>query len=173
MICAEFEYITEDDIRFLGKIIKNRPKERDYQQNSEDRKSFQKDKIDKQSKIVAAEKQANNRTYPRFKVINWPTIILTKDEVIDGIARNLIASAAYIYYEMPQNEAIPLLLNAQVAHVIKVPDPIPLLIRSEVVLYRILTSSEGITLLGAGFSFTDIFFNDRQVLRGMVAKYAW
>jgi len=173
VIGAKFEYITEDDISFLGEIIRNRPKEKDYQQNLEDRKSFQKDKIDKQSKIVPAEKQVSGRTYPRFKVINWPTIILTNDEVIDGIARNLSASGAYIYYEMPKNKAIPLPLNTQVALVIKVPDRFPLLIRSEVVWSRIIKSSEGITLLGAGFSFTDIFFSDRQFLREMVVQYAW
>jgi hypothetical protein len=173
VIGAEFEYITEDDIRFLGEIIRDRPKERDYQQNLGYRKSSQKDRFDNQSKIVAAEKQVSGRIYPRFKVINWPTIILTKDEVIDGIARNLSASGAYIYYEMPQNKAIPLPLNAQVALVIRVPDRFPLLIRSEVVWCRIITASEGITLLGAGFGFTDIFFNDRQFLREMVAKHAW
>ena len=88
--------ITEDDIRFLGEIIRNRPKERDYQQNSEDCKSSEQGGIDKQAKIVAEEKQVSGRIYPRFKVINWPTIILTNDEVIDGTARNLSASGAYI-----------------------------------------------------------------------------
>jgi hypothetical protein len=170
---AEFEYISENDIKFLGEIIRNRPKERDCQQKLEHSKSFEKDRSDKQSKIVAAEKQVSGRIYPRFKVINWPTTILTKDKMIDGIARNLSASGAYIYYEMPQNKAIPLPLNAQVALVIKVPDRFPLLIRSEVVWSRIISSNEGITLLGAGFSFTDIFFSDRQFLRDMVAKYAW
>jgi hypothetical protein len=106
-------------------------------------------------------------------VINWPTIILTNDDLIDGIARNLSASGAYIYYEMPKNKAIPPPLNTQVALVIKVPDRFPLLIRSEVVWSRIIKSSEGITLLGAGFSFTDIFFSDRQFLREMVVQYAW
>jgi hypothetical protein len=172
VIGAEFEYITQDDIRFLGEIIRNRPKERNYQQNLEYRKSSEKDKIDKQAKVVAKEKQLSGRIYPRFKVINWPTIILTNDEVIDGIARNLSASGAYIYYEMPQNKAIPLPLNAQIALVIKVPDRLPLLIRSQVLWSRIIKSSEGITLLGVGFSFTDIFFDDRQFLREMVAKHA-
>jgi hypothetical protein len=173
VIGAEFEYITEDDFRFLGEIIRNRPKERDYQQNSGDRKSSEKGRMDKQAKIVAEKKQVSGRIYPRFKIINWPTMILTNDEVIDGIARNLSASGAYIYYEMPKNKAIPFPLNTQVALVIKVPDRFPLLIRSEVVWSRIIKSSEGITLLGAGFSFTDIFFSDRQFLREMVAKYAW
>jgi hypothetical protein len=170
---AEFAYISEDDIRFLGEIIRNRPKERDCQQKLEHSKSFEKDRIDKQSEVVAAEKQVSGRIYPRFKVINWPATILTQDKVIDGIARNLSASGAYIYYEMPQNIAIPLPLNAQVALVIKVPDRFPLVIRSEVVWSRIINSNEGITLLGAGFGFTDIFFSDRQFLREMVAKYAW
>jgi hypothetical protein len=169
---AEFEYITEDDIRLLGEAIRNQPKEKDYQQNLEYRKSFEKDRIDKKSKIEAKKKQVSGRIYPRFKVINWPTIILTNDEVIDGIARNLSASGAYIYYEMPKNKAIPLPLNTQVALVIKVPDRFPLLIRSEVAWSRIIKCSEGVTLLGAGFSFTDIFFSDRQFLREMVSKYA-
>lgn len=169
---AEFEYITEDDIRLLGEAIRNQPKEKDYQQNLEYRKSFEKDRIDKKSKIAAKKKQVSGRIYPRFKVINWPTIILTKDNMIDGIARNLSASGAYIYYEIPQSKAVPLPLNAQAALVIKVPDCFPLLVRSEVVWSRIIKTNDGITLLGAGFSFTDIFFSDRQFLLEMVAKYA-
>jgi len=170
---AEFEYISENDIRLLGEIIRNKPKERECQQKLEDSKNFEKDRIDKQSKTVAAEKQGSGRIYPRFKVINWPTTILTRDKVIDGIARNLSASGAYIYYEMPQNTAVPLPLNAQIALVIKVPDRFPLLVRAEVVWSRIIKTNDGITLLGAGFSFTDLFLSDRQFLREMVAKYAW
>jgi hypothetical protein len=173
VIGAEFEYITEDDIRLLGEAIRKQPKDKDYQQNLEDRKSFEKNRIDKRSKIAAKKKQESGRIYSRFKVINWPTIILTKDKMIDGIARNLSASGAYIYYEMPQSEAAPLPLNAQVALVIKVPDRIPLLVRSDVMWSRIIKTNDGITLLGAGFSFTDIFFSDRQFLREMVAKYGF
>ena len=78
-------------------------------------------------------------------MINWPTVILTKDKMIDGIARNLSASGAYIQYEMPNNQAAP--LNAQAALVIKVPDRFPLLVRSEVVRSRIIKTNGGITLL--------------------------
>jgi hypothetical protein len=173
VIGAEFEYVTEDDIRLLGEAIKNQPGEEDYPQKLEYRKNFGKDRTDKKTKIAAEKKQVSGRIYPRFKVINWPTIILIKDKMIDGIARNLSASGAYIYYEMPQNKAAPLPLNAQVALIIKVPDRFPLLVRSEVVWSRIIKTNDGITLLGAGFSFTDIFFDDRQFLRKMVAKYAW
>ena len=147
VIGAEFEYITEDDIRLLGEAIRNQPKDKDYQQNLRYRKSLEQDRIDKKSKIAAKKKQESGRIYPRFKVINWPTVILTKDKMIDGIARNLSASGAYIQYEMPNNQAAPLALNAQAALVIKVPDRFPLLVRSEVVRSRIIKTNGGITLL--------------------------
>ena len=47
VIGAEFEYITEDDIRLLGGAIRNQPKDKDYQQNLRYRKSFEQDRIDK------------------------------------------------------------------------------------------------------------------------------
>lgn len=114
----------------------------------------------------------DSRKYPRFKVINWPATILTEENSIDGIVRNLGCKGAYIYYHQPHEYAVPLRLHSQVALVIRVPDRLPLLIHAKVAWSDIMSSDEKNTLVGVGVRFTDIFYEDRQFLRDMVKKYS-
>ena len=118
------------------------------------------------------EMASGGRIYPRFKVINWPVTILTPDKSIDGIARNFSSTGTFIYYDQQKKKPLPFPRHTQVALVVRVPSRLPLLIQAEVIWSKIINSRDGKALIGMGLRFTDVFFNDRQFLREMVAKHA-
>ena len=111
-----------------------------------------------------------NRLYSRVK-FKWPATILTKNRLLDGITRNISVNGTFIYYYQPHNDGLPLRLDSRVAIVLRVPDRLPLLIKAKVVWSDFLSSDEDSTLLGVGLHFIDIFYEDRQYLRNVIADY--
>lgn len=111
-----------------------------------------------------------NRLYSRVK-FKWPATVLTENRVLEGITRNISVNGTFIYYYQPHNHGLPLRLDKQVAIVIRVPGRLPLLIKAKVVWSDFLSSDEDNTLLGVGLHFIDLFYEDRQYLRNVIAEY--
>ena len=112
------------------------------------------------------------RAQPRLKLIKWSGKILTEQKSIDGITRNISANGAFIYYDRPHGEDLPLRQQERVGLILEAPDRPSLYIFAEVVWSDILSSDERNTLLGAGFRFIDISSEDRQFLSNFVAKHS-
>lgn len=111
-----------------------------------------------------------NRLYSRVK-FRWPAIIMTKSKVIEGITRNVSVNGAFIYYYQPNDLALPIRVDRRVALAIRAPDRLPLLMQAEAVWSDFLSSDEDSTLLGVGLRFLEIFYEDRQYLREIIAEY--
>ena len=111
-----------------------------------------------------------NRLYSRVK-FKWPATIFTENRLLDGITRNISVNGTFIYYHQPHYHGLPLRLDTLVALVIRIPDRLPLLIKAEVVWSDFLSSDEDNTLLGVGLHFVDIFYEDRQYLRDVIAAH--
>ena len=112
------------------------------------------------------------RAHPRLKLIKWPGKILTEHASIEGITRNISANGAFIYYDRPHGEDLPLRQQERLGLILEAPDRPPLYIFAEVVWSDFLSSDEKNTLLGVGFRFIDISSEDRQFLSNFVAKYS-
>jgi hypothetical protein len=112
---------------------------------------------------------ANKRLYPRVKV-RWPVTLVTKDNAIHGITRNISVNGAYIYYYKLHLDALPLRPQERVGLVIRVPNRVPLLVSAEVAWSDILNSDEEHTLLGVGLRFFDLFYDDREFLHRIIAE---
>ena len=112
---------------------------------------------------------AETRLYPRIKV-RWPVSILTKDQAVHGITRNISVNGAYIYYYRPHLEALPLRPKQRVGAIIKLPGRLPLLISAEVAWSDILNSDEQHTLLGLGLRFLELFYADREFLHKAISE---
>jgi hypothetical protein len=112
---------------------------------------------------------ANQRLYRRLKV-RWPVTIVTKDNGIHGMTRNISVNGAYIYYYKPHLEALPLRPKQRVGAIIRVPGRVPLLVSAEVAWSDILHSEEEQTLLGVGLRFLDLFYDDREFLQKTMAE---
>ncbi|MBW1981166.1 MAG: PilZ domain-containing protein [Deltaproteobacteria bacterium] len=111
----------------------------------------------------------DKRISTRLK-LRWAVTLLTATERVEGITRNLSVNGAFVYYYRPHRDGKPLRLYESVGMVLEVPDRLPLLIRAVVVWSDILSSDEGNTLLGVGLHFTDVFYEDRNYLRKIVAQ---
>jgi c-di-GMP-binding flagellar brake protein YcgR len=114
--------------------------------------------------------RVDKRVDPRVKLIKWPGKILAEEKSIDGIIRNISVSGAFIYYDKPHGEDLPLSPKERVGLILEAPDQPSLYIFAEVVWSDILSSDERNTLLGAGFRFINISSKDRQFLSNFVAK---
>jgi hypothetical protein len=112
---------------------------------------------------------ANQRLYPRIKV-RWPVSILTGDNAIHGMTRNISVNGAYVYYHKPHLDALPLRPRQRVAAIIKPPGRLPLLINAEVAWSDILNSDERHTLLGVGLRFLELLYDDRQFLHQIITE---
>ncbi|HVO83025.1 MAG TPA: PilZ domain-containing protein [Syntrophobacteria bacterium] len=112
---------------------------------------------------------ANNRLYPRVK-IRWPVSILTNNNAVHGITRNISVNGAYIYYYKPHLDALPLLPKQRVGAIVKIPGRLPLMINAEVAWSDILNSDEQQTLLGVGLRFLELFYEDREFLHHAITE---
>lgn len=110
------------------------------------------------------------RLYSRVK-FRWPALIFTTQRVIEGITRNVSANGAFIYYYQLHEHGLPLPGHKRLALVIRTPHRLPLLVRAEVMWSDFLSSDEENTLLGVGLRFSEVFFEDRQYLRDMIAEH--
>ena len=115
------------------------------------------------------ESGTDRRTSRRVKLLKWSAKILLKDKSLDGAARNISESGAFIYYSQPHGNDLPLQPDQVVDLLIEVPERRPLFISAQVVWSHILSSDEKDTVLGAGLHFTDIFHEDRRFLQDFVA----
>jgi hypothetical protein len=112
---------------------------------------------------------ANQRLYPRIKV-RWPVSILTTENAVHGMTRNISVNGAYVYYYKPHLDALPLRPRQRVATIIKLPGRLPLLINAEVAWSDILNSDERYTLLGVGLRFLELFYDDREFLHQTITE---
>ena len=96
--------------------------------------------------------------------------ILTKNNAVHGITRNISVNGAYIYYYKPHLDALPLLPRQRVGAIVKIPGRLPLMINAEVAWSDILNSDEQQTLLGVGLRFLELFYDDREFLHKVITE---
>ena len=60
------------------------------------------------------------RLYPRVKM-RWPTTLFTRQWSLDGITRNVSIDGAFLYYNQPDPQTLPLRADERVDVVFNVP----------------------------------------------------
>ncbi len=108
---------------------------------------------------VAEEK----RLYHRVKV-RWPTTLVTRHGPVNGMTRNLSIGGAFIYYNVPDPQALLFRAGDRVQIVFEVPGHEEVQAYARVMWSDILAVEEGGTLLGSGLQFLDVSAEDREFL---------
>ena len=108
---------------------------------------------------VAIEK----RIYHRVKV-RWPTTLATSQGSVDGVTRDISIDGAFLYYNHPDPQALPLRADDRVNVVFNIPGHDPIRASARVAWSDILALEEGSTLLGVGLQFLDVSPEDREFL---------
>ena len=109
--------------------------------------------------MVAVEK----RIYHRVKV-RWPTTLATSQESVDGVTRDISIDGAFLYYNHPDPQALPLRADDQVNVVFNIPDHDAIRASARVAWSDILALEEASTILGVGLQFLDVSSEDREFL---------
>ena len=103
------------------------------------------------------------RVYHRVKV-RWPTTLATSQGSVDGVTRNISIDGAFLYYNHPDPQALPLRADDRVNVVFNIPGHDPIRASARVAWSDILALEEGSTLLGVGLQFLDVSPEDREFL---------
>jgi len=103
------------------------------------------------------------RVYHRVKV-RWPTTLATSQGSVDGVTRDISIDGAFLYYNHPDPQALPLCADDRVSVVFNIPGHDPIRASARVAWSDILALEEGSTLLGVGLQFLDVSPEDREFL---------
>ena len=103
------------------------------------------------------------RLYHRVKV-RWPTTLATRQGSVDGIPRNISIDGAFLYYNHPDPQGLPLRADERVDVVFDVPGDHQIRASARVAWSDILAVEESSTLLGIGLQFLDVPHKDREFL---------
>jgi hypothetical protein len=114
--------------------------------------------------------RSDARLYARMKV-RWPATIVTKDSSIQGMIRNISVNGAFLYYDRPHSDALPLRPKQRLVVIIKVPGRLPLLVNAVGVWSEILSSDEENILIGVNLRFLELFYRDREFLHKTVTQW--
>lgn len=103
------------------------------------------------------------RVYHRVKV-RWPTTLATSQGSVDGVTRNISIDGAFLYYNHPDPQALPLRADDRVNVVFNIPGHDPIRANARVAWSDILAVEESSTLLGVGLQLLDVSPEDREFL---------
>jgi hypothetical protein len=113
------------------------------------------------------EMTGERRLYPRVKM-RWPTTLFTRQWSLDGITRNVSIDGAFLYYNQPDPQTLPLRADERVDVVFNVPGDRQIRVRARIAWSDVLAIEERSTLMGIGLQFSDVSDKDRAFLRGAI-----
>ncbi len=94
----------------------------------------------------------------------WATTLATSQGPVDGITRNVSIDGAFLYYNHPDPQALPLRADDRVDVVFDIPGDRQIRASARVAWSDVLAVEESSTLLGIGLQFLDVSHKDRDFL---------
>jgi hypothetical protein len=96
--------------------------------------------------------------------MRWPTTLATSQGSVNGVARNISTDGAFLYYNHPDPDAVPLRADDRVNIVFDVPGHRQIRASARVAWSDVLAIEESSTLLGVGLQFLNVSDKDREFL---------
>ena len=113
------------------------------------------------------------RVYHRVKV-RWPTTLATSQGSVDGVTRNISIDGAFLYYNHPDPQALPLRADDRVNVVFNIPGHDQIQASARVAWSDILAVEETSTVVGVGLEFVEVSDEDREcLLQAITEKMYW
>ena len=106
--------------------------------------------------------------------MRWPTTLATRQGSVDGVTRNISIDGAFLYYNHPDPQALPLRADERVDVVFDVPGDHQIRASARVAWSDVLAVEESSTLLGIGLQLLDVSHKDREfLLETITEKMFW